>query len=111
MKRHSWILLAVFVVSLVSFPKHSIAKVYTNPGQETVMDNRVDPIAQSPQIPEAERTQQLLEIWKDHVKTLTRERDEAYKEIEALKSQGARAVRNNGSQGMSNASNKVETTP
>lgn len=96
MNRQSWILLAVFVVSLVSFPKNSIAKVYANPGQEAVMDNRVNPVAQSPQIPEAERTQQLLEIWKDHVKTLTRERNDAYKEIEALKSQGAGSVQNNG---------------
>ena len=102
MTRHSWILLAVFVVSLVNFPKNSIAKVYTNPSQEVVTDNRVDPIAQSSQIPEAERTQQLLEIWKDHVKTLTRERNDAYKEIEALKNQGVSADRNNASQGMSN---------
>jgi chromosome segregation ATPase len=103
MKRHSWILLAVFVVSLVSFPKNSIAKVYTNPGQEAVIDNRVEPIPPSPQVPEAERTQQLLEIWKDHVKTLTRERNEAYKEIEALKSQSAGTVQNNGSAEVSSA--------
>src|SRR3989338_680586 len=102
MTRHSWILLAVFVVSLVNFPKNSIAKVYTNPRQEVVTDNRVDPIAQSSQIPEAERTKQLLEIWKDHVKTLTRERNDAYKEIEALKNQGVSADRNNASQGMPN---------
>ena len=35
---------------------------------------------------EAERNRELLEIWKDHVKTLTKERDTAYKEIEHLKS-------------------------
>lgn len=32
------------------------------------------------------RDKQLLEIWKDHVRSLTRERDEAYQRIEELKS-------------------------
>lgn|GEM_PF-6198234 len=31
------------------------------------------------------RNEELLEIWKEHVKTLTEERDKAYKELEALK--------------------------
>ena len=35
---------------------------------------------------EAARSKELLEIWKDHVRTLTQERDEAYHEIETLKS-------------------------
>src|SRR3989338_5174539 len=101
MKRHLWILLVVFVVSLVSSQKNLFAKVYTNPGQEPAIDNRTEQISQSPQIPEAERTQQLLEIWKDHVKTLTRERNDAYKEIEALKSQGTGGVQNNRSEEIS----------
>lgn len=35
---------------------------------------------------EAERNRELLEIWKDHVKTLTKERDQAYQELERMKS-------------------------
>ena len=34
---------------------------------------------------DAERNRELLEIWKDHVKTLTKERNAAYKELEQLK--------------------------
>ncbi len=34
-----------------------------------------------------ERSQELLEIWKEHVRTLTKERDEAYRQIDQLKSQ------------------------
>jgi len=37
---------------------------------------------------EAERNRELLEIWKDHVKTLTKERDQAYQELERLRSGG-----------------------
>ena len=37
---------------------------------------------------EAERNRELLEIWKDHVKTLTKERDDAYRQIERLKAGG-----------------------
>ena len=36
----------------------------------------------------AERNRELLEIWKDHVKTLTKERNAAYKELEVLKAGG-----------------------
>lgn len=35
---------------------------------------------------EAERNRELLEIWKDHVKTLTKERDQAYQELERMRS-------------------------
>ncbi len=34
---------------------------------------------------EANRNRELLEIWKDHVRTVTKERDEAYQQIETLK--------------------------
>lgn len=37
--------------------------------------------------PEREKNSELLEIWKEHVRTLTRERDEAYRQIDRLKSQ------------------------
>ncbi len=40
---------------------------------------------------EMQKDKELLGIWKDHVRTLTLERDEAYKEIESLKNQGATA--------------------
>jgi chromosome segregation ATPase len=51
---------------------------------ESVKGNRTDNPAQ-----EAERNRELLEIWKDHVKILTKERDAAYKEIERFKAGGA----------------------
>lgn len=35
-----------------------------------------------------ERTQEILDIWKEHVRTLTRERDDAFRQLEALKSAG-----------------------
>lgn len=38
---------------------------------------------------EAKRNHELLDIWKQHVRTLTQERDEAYKEIQQLKAGGA----------------------
>lgn len=37
---------------------------------------------------EAERNREMAEIWKEHVRTLTRQRDEAYKKIEKMKAQG-----------------------
>ncbi|MGH7198419.1 MAG: hypothetical protein ACREH5_06760 [Candidatus Omnitrophota bacterium] len=39
---------------------------------------------------DAQRYKDLLAIWKDHVKTVTRERDAAYQEIEQLRGQGVR---------------------
>ncbi len=41
---------------------------------------------------DADRNRELLEIWKDHVKTLTKERDQAYQEIERMKMGGAMNV-------------------
>ncbi len=35
---------------------------------------------------EAGRNRELLEIWKDHVKTLTKERDDAYRQLEHMRS-------------------------
>ncbi len=40
---------------------------------------------------EAQRNRELLDIWKEHVKSLTKERDEAYKELESLRA--SRSVR------------------
>ena len=90
MKHYAWILVPVFAVSLISFPKSLFAKVYANPGQEAAMESRMDQqVAQSSISQDSDRNQELLAIWKDHVKNLTRERDEAYQEIQALKNQGA----------------------
>ncbi len=55
-------------------------------GRSEPLDNNSQKLAQ-----EIERDRELLEIWKDHVKTLTKERDEAYKQLEALKSQNPEA--------------------
>ncbi len=50
-------------------------------GGEVSLDARYDKISQ-----ELVRNKELLEIWKDHVRSVTKERDEAFKQIEALKS-------------------------
>lgn len=47
--------------------------------------------AESPLAKQIARDKQLLEIWKDHVRTLTRERDEAYQKIQDLQQQAASA--------------------
>jgi DNA repair exonuclease SbcCD ATPase subunit len=41
---------------------------------------------------EAERNRELLDIWKQHVKTLTKERDDAYRQLETLKAAGPAPV-------------------
>jgi chromosome segregation ATPase len=41
---------------------------------------------------EAQRNRELLEIWKEHVKALTKERDDAFRELETLKARGASPV-------------------
>ena len=84
MKRHFWVIGVLLVGGLLGSSKILFAEVYIQPAQETGMDNRAGQASH-----EFERTKELLEIWKDHVRTLTRERDEAYKETEALKNQGA----------------------
>ncbi len=102
MKRCSWIFASVFALSLISFSENLFAKVYANPGQEAAIESGVEQqVAQSSVSQDSERNQQLLEIWKDHVRTLTRERDEAYKEIEALKNQGAVSQPSGAATGMS----------
>ncbi|HXV19107.1 MAG TPA: hypothetical protein VD883_03420, partial [Candidatus Omnitrophota bacterium] len=50
----------------------------------TVGFEKQDPETMSAEIA---RTKELLGIWKEHVRTLTRERDEAYQEIDKLKGQ------------------------
>ncbi|GEM_PF-6464333 len=39
-------------------------------------------------VQEADRNRQMIEIWKDHVRTLTHERDEAYKKLETVQTTG-----------------------
>ena len=60
-----------------------------NAGEEPP-DIRVDKLSR-----ELERNKELLEIWKDHVRTLTQERDEAYKQIEDLKTGAGAPLRVN----------------
>ncbi|HTL70844.1 MAG TPA: hypothetical protein VL404_06095, partial [Candidatus Eisenbacteria bacterium] len=51
------------------------------------LDTRYQKLSQ-----EADRNREMIEIWKDHVRTLTQERDEAYRKIEEMKTQGTSAV-------------------
>ncbi len=57
-----------------------LAKGQSAMAQGVSQENRYAELAK-----EAERTQELLTIWKDHVRTLTQERNEAYETIEKLK--------------------------
>ena len=72
MKKVLRVLPAVFLLALFGFSQISYAE-----GED------VETLSQ-----ELEKNKELLEIWKGHVKTLTKERDTAYREIEELKSQG-----------------------
>ena len=57
--------------------------------KKTVLADESDPASSYEAVSqEAERNRELLEIWKDHVKTLTKERDAAFKEVEQLKAAG-----------------------
>lgn len=93
MKRSSKVILAAFVAFALVSSKAPIARVYAEPAQQAALDNRADAAAQTQtaQAVDPDRTQELLMIWKEHVKTLTQERDEAYKQIEALKNQAPAA--------------------
>ncbi len=86
MKRSSWVLLVLLTAGLFGFSKVSSAKISARPIEEPQIMNPSDQSSD-----DYERTKELLEIWKDHVRTVTKERDEAYKEIETLKNQGASA--------------------
>ena len=71
-----WIVAVFFVLVLVPTV---LAKQVGFAAQEPA-DGRYETMSQ-----EAQRNRELLEIWKDHVKTLTKERDAAYKELEKFK--------------------------
>ncbi len=66
--------IAVGVFMSVSFIPVSVSSLFAEPASDTAA------LAQ-----EAQRNRELLDIWKEHVKTLTRERDEAYKELESAR--------------------------
>ena len=91
MKKFSLVFIVLFVSVLSGFVPTTFAKRPPNSYQEPV-GTTYQELSQSVQPDETAREMQkdkeLLAIWKDHVRTLTKERDEAYKEIEALKNQG-----------------------
>ena len=74
--------LTVAVVSVVAWGS-GVSIGRTAFAEEISETNRYEALSQ-----EAERNRELLEIWKDHVKTLTKERDSAYKELEHFKATG-----------------------
>lgn len=84
-------LIAAIYLPQVSFAGQAVA-AYQNPQGASFQQGQAvgsdDPTAaQSDKLSqELERNKELLEIWKDHVRTLTKERDDAYKQIEDLKS-------------------------
>jgi chromosome segregation ATPase len=70
--------LALFLGSAVFFGQGNINAQTENPNYDKISQD-------------AERNRELLEIWKDHVKTLTKERDQATQELERVKARGADA--------------------
>src|SRR3989338_9080912 len=77
MKKMLWAISLVFLSSYFGFYAPASAE-----GESSSYDE----LAQ-----ELEKTKEMTQIWKDHVRTLTRERDTAYQEIETLKNQTASA--------------------
>ncbi len=98
MRKFSLIWLLVFSFNTLGLAQVVFAKTALKPYQEPelsgpaqpndavnqgTLDERFEALTK-----EMEKEKELLDIWKDHVRTLTKERDEAYKQIEALKDQG-----------------------
>ena len=105
MRKFSSVCLVIFLLSVFGFTQASFAKAAPRPTQEPAetnyaelyqaarqsdltsqgtLDSRFEALTK-----ELQKGKELLAIWKDHVRSLTKERDEAYKEIETLKDQGA----------------------
>src|SRR3989338_5474951 len=76
MRQYPLVLAAIWLVNS-SMPLSVLA-------QETPAMDAVDPRYQK-LMQEFDRNKEMISIWKDHVRTLTRERDEAYKRLEDLK--------------------------
>ena len=79
MKKILWVLTAFFALSCGACTL-SIAEETASP------DKAHEKLEQ-----EAKRNRELLDIWKQHVRTLTQERDEAYKELQQLKAGASEA--------------------
>lgn len=79
-----WISVSALAIFLVSATLVKQTDLKAEPADTTATATTTSPsydkIAQ-----EAERNRELLEIWKDHVKTLTKERDDAFEQLEQLK--------------------------
>ena len=82
MKRKFWTLGLTLILGIMVSTNDLFAKGYSQVPKETAFDGRVEQ-----NLADTERTHALLAIWKEHVQTVTKERDEAYKEIELLKGQ------------------------
>ena len=93
MKKMLWAISLVFLSSYFGFYPPASAE-----GESSSYDE----LAQ-----ELEKTKEMTQIWKDHVRTLTRERDAAYQEIETLKNQAPPA----GSQNRVLRKGEIETQP
>ena len=104
MRKFSLVYFVIFLFSVFGFAQASFAKVapklYQEPAEtnyaelsqtteqsditsQGTLDSRFEALTK-----EIQKSKELLAIWKDHVRTLTKERNDAYKEIETLKGQG-----------------------
>ena len=80
MKKVLWVIPVVLLPSCFGF--YQLAPAGEENSNPQSLESRYETQAE-----ELEKTKEMTKIWKDHVKTLTRERDEAYQQIEALKAQ------------------------
>lgn len=88
----SAVLAAMILVPQLSFASQAVAAYQqNNAGGASFQESRAAASQETPESEaekisrELERNKELLEIWKDHVRTLTKERDEALRQIEDLK--------------------------
>ncbi len=81
MKRTGWVVLSVFsLVLLFGFYRSARAE------SDASSESRYQALSE-----ELNKNKEMLQIWKDHVRSLTKDRDEAYRQIQTLKSQTTQA--------------------
>ncbi len=100
MKKMLWVIPVIFLSSCFGFYQLASAGEETSSPQS--LESRYDGLAQ-----ELEKTKEMTQIWKDHVRALTRERDAANQEIERLKNQSVSM----GSQTRVLRKGEIETQP
>ncbi|GEM_PF-2673968 len=100
MKKILWVIPVIFLSSCFGF--YQLASAGEESSNQPSLESRSEELAQ-----ELEKSKEMTQIWKDHVRTLTKERNEAYQEIERLKNQALSV----GSQSRVLRKGEIETQP